>query len=61
MSDLRIDPVFDADPVMARRTRERVVQELDGAEVGAAHFPGLQLGRLLVTQRPRQWLVPLKD
>jgi glyoxylase-like metal-dependent hydrolase (beta-lactamase superfamily II) len=47
----------DVDPVMARHTRERVVQELDGAEVGAAHFPGLQLGRLLVSERPRQWLV----
>ena len=61
MSDLRIDPVFDTNPVMEKQKRKQEVKEMDGAEVGAAHFPGLQLGRLLVTQRPRQWLVPLKD
>ncbi len=43
----------DVDPVLAARTRERVSRELDGAEVGGAHFPGLALGRLITTSVPR--------
>ena len=45
----------DVDPVQARRTREALVRELEGADVGGAHFPGLRLGRLVVSERPRRW------
>ena len=48
----------DVDPVLAARTRERVSRELDGAEVGGAHFPGLTLGRLITTSVARRWTVP---
>jgi glyoxylase-like metal-dependent hydrolase (beta-lactamase superfamily II) len=39
----------DVDPALARRTRETMWRELEGTEVqvGAAHFPGLQVGRIL--------------
>ena len=39
----------DVDPAQARRTREAMWRELEGtdAQVGAAHFPGLQVGRIL--------------
>jgi glyoxylase-like metal-dependent hydrolase (beta-lactamase superfamily II) len=39
----------DIDPAQAKRTREAMWRELEGsdAQVGAAHFPGLQLGRVL--------------
>jgi len=47
----------DVDPVQARRTREHLTRELDGAAVAGAHFPGLALGRLLVGERPRRWVV----
>jgi glyoxylase-like metal-dependent hydrolase (beta-lactamase superfamily II) len=40
----------DVDPALARRTREAVWRELEGTEtlVGAAHFPDLRFGRILV-------------
>lgn len=39
----------DVDPALARRTREALWRELEGTEtiVGAAHFPGLEFGRIL--------------
>lgn len=39
----------DVDPAMAARTREALWRELEGTDtaVGAAHFPGLQFGRVL--------------
>ena len=39
----------DVDPALARRTREALARELEGSDVpvAAAHFPGLQFGRLL--------------
>jgi glyoxylase-like metal-dependent hydrolase (beta-lactamase superfamily II) len=39
----------DVDPLLARRTREAFARELEGSDVpvAAAHFPGLQFGRLL--------------
>jgi glyoxylase-like metal-dependent hydrolase (beta-lactamase superfamily II) len=39
----------DVDPVMAARTREALWRELEGTNVAvsAAHFPGLQFGRVL--------------
>ena len=47
------EPVFhtlsDVDPALAERTREALWRELEGTDVAvtAAHFPGLQFGRVL--------------
>ena len=40
----------DVDPALAARTREAMWRELEGTDVAvtAAHFPGLQFGRVLV-------------
>ena len=47
----------DVDPGLARRTRELMWTELEGtpALVGAAHFPGLEFGRVL-RGRGRRWV-----
>jgi glyoxylase-like metal-dependent hydrolase (beta-lactamase superfamily II) len=50
--------IGDVDPILAAQTRERVSRELDGAEIGGAHFPGLALGRLITTSVARRWTVP---
>ena len=50
--------IGDVDPILAARTRERVSREVDGAEIGGAHFPGLTLGRLITTSVARRWTVP---
>ncbi|MGE0881400.1 MAG: MBL fold metallo-hydrolase [Acidimicrobiia bacterium] len=49
----------DVDPELARRTRAALNRELEGstAHVVAAHFPGLEFGRLLGGQGKRQWVV----
>jgi glyoxylase-like metal-dependent hydrolase (beta-lactamase superfamily II) len=49
----------DVDPELARRTRVALARELDGADVpvAAAHFPGLQFGRLLPAEGRRSWVV----
>ena len=44
-ADLEI--ASDMDPKLARRTRETVLRELEGALVTGPHFPGLELGRLM--------------
>jgi glyoxylase-like metal-dependent hydrolase (beta-lactamase superfamily II) len=43
------DIVGDVDPVVAKRTREALAKEYEGAdvEIGAPHFPGMKFGRLL--------------
>jgi glyoxylase-like metal-dependent hydrolase (beta-lactamase superfamily II) len=43
------EALFDVDPVLARQTRETLARELEGTDVqlAAAHFPGLEFGRLL--------------
>ena len=48
----------DVDPELARRTRETMWRELEGtsAQVGAAHFPDLQFGRVLAGEG-RRWFV----
>jgi glyoxylase-like metal-dependent hydrolase (beta-lactamase superfamily II) len=48
----------DVDPVLARATRVALAQELEGTDtpVVAAHFPGMQFGRLLPAQGTRRWL-----
>ncbi len=49
----------DIDPVLARRTRAALLQELEGsgAHLSAPHFTGLRFGRLLPAQGRRRWVV----
>ena len=49
----------DVDPELALRTRLALVRELEGTDVpvAAAHFPGLQFGRLLFGEGQRSWVV----
>ena len=49
----------DVDPELAKRTRNALARELEGAEVpvAAAHFPGLQFGKLLIGNGKRQWVI----
>ena len=52
---------FDVDPVLARRTRQGLLGELDGDGaplVAGMHFPGLRFGRLLEAEGRRRWVVP---
>jgi glyoxylase-like metal-dependent hydrolase (beta-lactamase superfamily II) len=52
--------LFDVDPALARRTRTALARELEGRDIpiAAAHFPGMQLGRLLLTEEGgRRWFV----
>ena len=48
----------DVDPALARRTRVALARELEGTDTpaAAAHFPGLQFGRLLAGETSRQWV-----
>ncbi len=41
--------IGDVDPMLARRTRIALAKELEGSDVpvAAAHFPGLEFGRVL--------------
>jgi glyoxylase-like metal-dependent hydrolase (beta-lactamase superfamily II) len=50
----------DVDPALAARTREILWREIEGsgALVGAAHFPGLQFGRVLSGKGRRYFSVP---
>jgi glyoxylase-like metal-dependent hydrolase (beta-lactamase superfamily II) len=51
---------FDVDPVLARRTRTRLVREFEGdpcVQMAGAHFPGMRFGRLLLTGGRRHWAV----
>jgi glyoxylase-like metal-dependent hydrolase (beta-lactamase superfamily II) len=49
----------DVDPALAARTRAALWQELEGTDtlVGAAHFPGLQFGRVLAGTGKRYFVV----
>jgi len=49
----------DVDPVLAKRTRNALARELEGTDIpaAAAHFPGLQFGRLLAGEGRRRWIV----
>ncbi len=51
--------VFDVDPDLARRTRERQLAELesDGAVAACSHFPEVVFGRVLPGQGTRRWQV----
>jgi len=50
----------DVDPDLAQRTRNALARELEGTDtpVSAAHFPGLQFGRVLRGEGKRMWVVP---
>jgi glyoxylase-like metal-dependent hydrolase (beta-lactamase superfamily II) len=50
----------DVDPELAKRVRVALARELEGTDtpVAAAHFPGLQFGRLLTGEGGRSWVVP---
>jgi glyoxylase-like metal-dependent hydrolase (beta-lactamase superfamily II) len=49
----------DVDPELALRTRRALTREMEGTDVpmAAAHFPGLQFGRLLRAEGRRRWVV----
>jgi glyoxylase-like metal-dependent hydrolase (beta-lactamase superfamily II) len=51
--------IGDVDPELAKRTRNALTRELEGEDVpvAAAHFPGLQFGKLLAANGKRQWVV----
>jgi glyoxylase-like metal-dependent hydrolase (beta-lactamase superfamily II) len=51
--------MFDVDPVMAKATRNALAREIEsaGTPVAAAHFPGLQFGRLVRAEGRRRWVV----
>ena len=53
------DSLFDVDPDLALRTRVALNRELEGSgvPVAAAHFPGLQFGRLLFGEGRRSWII----
>ena len=53
------DGLGDVDPVLARRTRNAMFAELEasGVPATAAHFPGLQFGRVLRAEGRAQWVV----
>ncbi len=50
--------VFDVDPDLARRTRERQLAELEGSDtvLACSHFPEVVFGRVLPGERSRTWL-----
>jgi glyoxylase-like metal-dependent hydrolase (beta-lactamase superfamily II) len=49
--------LVDHDQELANRVREAYARELEGSDVmaAAAHFPGLQFGRLLPSENTRRW------
>jgi glyoxylase-like metal-dependent hydrolase (beta-lactamase superfamily II) len=51
--------LFDVDPALALETRVALNRELEatGVLAAAAHFPGLQFGRLLQGEGRRRWVV----
>ena len=53
------DGLGDVDPDLAKRTRNALAREIEGTDVpvAAAHFPGMQFGRLLTAQGRRNWVV----
>ena len=49
----------DVDPALALRTRQALIRELEGSDVpaAAAHFAGMQFGRLLAAEGTRRWVL----
>ena len=56
MEEDEFSAISDVDAALAKRTREAMWRELEGSDavVGAAHFPGLQVGRIL-TGEGKRW------
>lgn len=54
------DGLGDVDPVLAKRTRNAMFAELEasGVPATAAHFPGLEFGRVLRGDGKAQWVIP---
>jgi glyoxylase-like metal-dependent hydrolase (beta-lactamase superfamily II) len=50
--------VADVDPDLAKKTREALAKEFEGTDIplAAAHFPGLQFGRLLKGEGRAAWV-----
>lgn len=59
LEDAEWDGLGDVDPVAAKRTREAMMRELEasGVPASAAHFPGLQFGRLVRAEGRAQWVI----
>lgn len=59
LEDAEWEGLGDVDPVLAKRTRNAMMRELEesGTLASAAHFPGLQFGRLLRGEGRAQWVV----
>jgi glyoxylase-like metal-dependent hydrolase (beta-lactamase superfamily II) len=53
------DGMGDVDPVLAKRTRNAMLDELErpGTIAAAAHFPGLEFGRILRAEGKASWVV----
>ncbi len=51
--------LYDIDPVLARRTRDRLRRELESEPslIAGMHFPGLRFGRLLRAEGRRRWVL----
>lgn len=49
----------DVDPALAKHTRNALAREYEGKDIpmAAAHFPGLEFGRLLKGEGRRRWVV----
>jgi glyoxylase-like metal-dependent hydrolase (beta-lactamase superfamily II) len=58
LTELEWEGVYDIDPDLARKTREALLRELEGRDipVAAAHFEGMQFGRVLQGSGKRQWV-----
>ena len=51
-----LEALADMDKVLGIRTRDRILQEIDGADfVGGPHFPDLRFGRVLAGEGHRLW------
>jgi len=57
--DADLGRIADVDEALARRTQERIAQEVerDGTPVVGAHFAGLAFGRLLPAEGRRRWVI----
>ena len=49
--------LFDVDPALARRTRDQLLDELEGSDVPLAcgHFPEAAFGRVMTGRGKRYW------
>jgi glyoxylase-like metal-dependent hydrolase (beta-lactamase superfamily II) len=58
LQDDEFNLLADHDLDLARQVREALARELEGTQIpiAAAHFPGLQFGRLLPGQGVRRWV-----